>query len=109
MKHSGLVAFLHKYLRSIFKGDDTLPGTQIDLIIDRNDGIINLCEAKFTNTEFIFSKEYTANLRRKRAVFQQVTNTKKSVTTVLLTTYPALQNAYYSEEIYAEVSLDSLF
>jgi uncharacterized protein len=92
-----------------FKGDDTLPGVQIDLIIDRNDGIINLCEAKFTNAEFMLSKDYTANLRRKRAVFQQVTKTKKAVTTVLLTTYPALQNAYYNEEIHSEVSLDRLF
>jgi hypothetical protein len=92
-----------------FKGDDMLPGTQIDLVIDRNDGIINLCEAKFTNTEFAISKEYVANLRRKRMVFQQVTHTKKSVTTVLLTTYPALQNKCYNEEIHAEVSLDRLF
>jgi uncharacterized protein len=92
-----------------FKGDDTLPGVQIDLIIDRNDGIINLCEAKFTNAEFALSKEYTANLRRKRMVFQEVTKTKKAVTTTLLTTYPALQNAYYLEEIHSEVSLEALF
>jgi uncharacterized protein len=92
-----------------FKGDDTLPGVQIDLVIDRNDGIINLCEAKFTNTEFVLSKDYTANLRRKRMVFQQITKTKKSVTTILLTTYPALQNAYYNEEIHSEVSLEQLF
>lgn len=92
-----------------FKGNDMLPGTQIDLVIDRNDGIINLCEAKFTNAEFVLSKEYTANLRRKRSVFQQVTNTKKSVTTILLTSYPAIQNKYYSEEIHSEISLDRLF
>ena len=92
-----------------FKGDDALPGAQIDLIIDRNDGIINLCEAKFTTAEFMLSKEYTANLRRKRTVFEQVTKTKKLVTTTLLTSYPALQNAYYNEEIYSEVSLDKLF
>lgn len=92
-----------------FKGDDTLPGVQIDLIIDRNDGIINLCEAKFTNTEFILTKEYIANLRRKRTVFQQVSKTKKSVTTILLTSYPALQNKYYNEEVHSEVSLDRLF
>lgn len=92
-----------------FKGNDTLPGIQIDLIIDRNDGIINLCEAKFTNKEFTLSKDYTADLRRKRAVFQEITKTKKMVTTVLLTTYPAIQNAYYNEEVYAEVNLDKLF
>ena len=86
-----------------------MPGIQIDLIIDRNDGIINLCEAKFTNKEFVLTKEYTANLRRKRTVFQEITKTKKMVTTTLLTTYPAIQNAYYNEEIHTEVSLDKLF
>ena len=92
-----------------FKGNEELPGVQIDLIIDRNDGMINLCEAKYTNAEFVLSKEYTANLRRKRTVFEQLTRTKKSVVTTLLTTYPALQNAYYREEIHSEVSLDKLF
>jgi uncharacterized protein len=92
-----------------FKGNNTLSGIQIDLIIDRNDGIINLCEAKFTNKEFTLTKDYTADLRRKRTVFQAITKTKKMVTTVLLTTYPAMQNTYYNEEVYAEVSLDRLF
>jgi uncharacterized protein len=92
-----------------FKGNDTLPGIQIDLIIDRNDGIINLCEAKFTNKEFVLTKEYTATLRRKRTVFQEITKTKKMVTTTLLTTYSAMQNAYYNEEIHTEVSLEKLF
>jgi hypothetical protein len=92
-----------------FKGDDVQSGIQIDLIIDRNDGIINLCEAKFTNKEFTLTKDYTADLRRKRTVFQAITKTKKMVTTVLLTTHPAMQNTYYNEEVYAEVSLDRLF
>lgn len=92
-----------------FKGNDAWPGIQIDLVVDRSDGMVNLCEAKFTNKEFTLSKEYTANLRKKRAVFQQVTQTKKTVTTVLMTSYPAIQNAHYNEEVYAEVGLDQLF
>ena len=92
-----------------FKGNETLSGVQIDMIIDRNDGIINLCEAKFTNAEFSLTKEYTATLRRKRMLFQEVTKTKKSVVTTLLTTYPAVQNAYYNEEIHSEVILEKLF
>jgi uncharacterized protein len=92
-----------------FKGNEELPGTQIDLIIDRNDGIINLCEAKFSKEEFVISKDYIATLRRKRAVFQHITGTKKSVVTTLLTTYPAIKNQYYNEEIHSEVSLDKLF
>ncbi|MEM6318897.1 MAG: ATP-binding protein [Bacteroidota bacterium] len=92
-----------------FKGNDLLPGAQIDLLIDRSDGIINLCEAKFTNKEFVLSKEYMANLRRKRTIFQEVTKTKKAVTTTLLTSYQAIQNAYYLEEIHSEVSLEDFF
>ncbi len=92
-----------------FKGNEELPGVQIDLIIDRNDGIINLCEAKYTNDEFVLTKEYTAVLRRRRTVFQHLTRTKKSVVTTLLTSYPALQNAYYREEVHSEVSLERLF
>ena len=91
------------------KGNDEIPGAQIDLLIDRKDGVINLCEAKFTNTEFIISKEYVARLRQKRAVFEQVTRTKKTVVSTLVSTYPAIQNQYYLDEIHSEVSMDDLF
>lgn len=92
-----------------FKGNEEQKGVQIDLVIDRNDGIINLCEAKFTNAEWTLTKDYTATLRRKRAIFQEITKTKKAVVTTILTSYPANQNAYYNEEIHSEVSLDKLF
>ena len=55
-------------------GNDEIPGAQIDLLIDRKDGVINLCEAKFTQDEFIISKDYNASLRRKRSIFKNVTN-----------------------------------
>ncbi len=92
-----------------FKANDELPGAQVDIVIDRNDGIIHLCEAKFTNTEFVLNKEYNQALRRKRLVFQTVTKTKKMVVTTLFSTYPAIQNKYYNEEIHSEVNLESLF
>lgn len=91
------------------KGNETIPGAQIDLLIDRKDGLVNLCEAKFSNKEFIISKEYAAKLLRKRSVFEQVTNTKKAVVTTLITTYPSIQNKYYLEGIHSEVIMDDLF
>lgn len=91
------------------KGNDELPGAQIDMLIDRKDGMINLCEAKFSNKEFIIDKDYNAKLRQKRSVFSHVTKTKKSVVTTLITTYPAMINNYYLEEIHSEVSMDDLF
>ncbi|HMQ47651.1 MAG TPA: ATP-binding protein [Saprospiraceae bacterium] len=91
------------------KGNDEIPGAQIDLLIDRKDGMINCCEAKFTSNEFVITKDYAATLRRKRSVFQQVTGTKKNVVTTLISTWPALRNSYYQDEVYSEVTLDDLF
>jgi len=91
------------------KGNDEIPGAQVDLLIDRKDGLVNLCEAKFSNKEFIISKEYVATLRRKRAVFESATNTKKTVVTTLISTYPAIQNQYFLEEIHSSVEMDDLF
>jgi predicted AAA+ superfamily ATPase len=92
-----------------FAGNDEIAGVQVDLVIERNDGIIHLCEAKFTNSEYTLAKEYTGKLRQKRAAFEYITKTKKSVVTTLLTTYPANRNSYYNEEIHSEVSMDALF
>ena len=92
-----------------YKGDKDIPGAQIDLLIDRKDGVVNLCEAKFTQQEFLITKDYAADLRRKRFVFGHVTKTKKSIVTTLITTYPAIQNEYYFEEIDSEVTMEDLF
>ncbi len=91
------------------KGDDEIPGAQTDLLIDRKDGVVNLCEAKFTQKEYIITKDNIADLRRKRSVFSHITKTKKSVVTTLITTYPAIRNKYYLEEIHSEITMDDLF
>jgi len=92
-----------------FKGDDVLPGAQVDMLIDRADQIIHLCEAKFTRENVAIDKRYAEHLRLRKAIFKQATQTKKAVFTTLLTTYPALQNRYYQEEVDNEISMDSLF
>ncbi|MCP9766497.1 ATP-binding protein [Lacihabitans sp. LS3-19] len=92
-----------------FTGDETYPGAQIDLLIDRADQCVNLCEAKFTKENFIITKEYAEKLRIKKTIFKHVTDPKKALFTTLLTTYPALKNQYYQEEIVNEVTMDKLF
>lgn len=93
----------------MFKGNDALPGAQIDMIIDRADQTINLCEAKFTKENFAITKKYAAELRMKKSVFKQATQTKKLIFTTLLTTFPALKNQYYIGEIDNEITMDKLF
>jgi hypothetical protein len=92
-----------------FKGDDNFEGAQVDLLIDRKDGIIHLCEAKFSSKEFLLTKDYNAKLRKRRTVFEYSTKTKKSVVTTLITSYSTIKNAYYLEEIHSEINMDDLF
>jgi uncharacterized protein len=92
-----------------YRGDLETEGTQIDLVIDRKDGIIHLCEAKFSSKDFLMSKEYTAKLRKRRAIFEYATKTKKAIVSTLLTVYPAIENGYYLEEIHSEINAEDLF
>ena len=93
----------------VFIGNDAMPGAQIDMIIDRADNAINLCDAKFTTGNFIVSKNYAAQLRKQKTIFKQATQTKKSTFITLLTTFPALKNQYYLEEIENEIAMEKLF
>ena len=61
-------------------------GAQIDLLIDRNDGVINLCEMKFSNDTYQIDNEEDKNLRRRQSVLQQVTKTLKAIHTPMITT-----------------------
>ncbi len=90
-------------------GTATKKGTQIDFVLDRKDGIVHLCEAKFTDSEFILTKDYNTHLRLRRSIFKETTKTKKNVVTTLFTTYPALKNEYYLEEIHSEITMEYLF
>ena len=83
--------------------------SQIDMIIDRADQTINLCEAKFTKENFAITKSYAAQLRMKKSVFTQATQTKKTIFTTLLSTFPSIQNQYYLAEVDNEVTMDKLF
>lgn len=60
---------------------------QIDLVIDRNDNVVNLCEIKFYNDKFQIGENYANTLRRKETQFKTVTGTKKGVHTIMLTTW----------------------
>jgi hypothetical protein len=84
------------------------PGAQVDLVIDRSDNVINLCEIKYSQTEFLIGKSYDANLRNRREAFIFETSTKKSVQTTMITTYGLKRNEY-GNAISSEVVLDDLF
>lgn len=62
---------------------------QVDLVIDRDDNTVNLCEIKFYNDTFTISAEYAAKLRSKESEFRDYTKTKKGIQTVIISTWGA--------------------
>ena len=83
-------------------------GIQIDLLIDRSDGIIDVCEMKYSKDSYTITSDYAGELVRKRNVFQAVTGTKKAIHSIMVTTDGLTQNEYWGD-IQAEIQLDDLY
>ena len=84
-------------------------GAEIDLVIDRQDHCINLCEMKYSDHEFVITKRYAEELRRKRDTFRDRTATSKTLMLVMVTTHGTRRNAYYDELIAVQLTMDHLF
>ena len=81
---------------------------QIDLIIDRRDQVVTLCEIKFSINRFEIDKDYDQKLRNKISVFREATNCRKTIQLSMISTFGILQNKY-SGIVNQEVLLDDLF
>jgi hypothetical protein len=92
-----------------FRGDETYPdGVQIDLVIDRADNVINICEMKYSANAYAIDKTYDRALARKMATFAGVTGTRKAIHLTFVTANGLLKNQY-SSRVQSEVSLSDLF
>jgi uncharacterized protein len=90
-------------------GNSNSKGAQIDLIIDRNDRVINLCEIKFSINEFTITKAYDLQLRNKIASFKENTKTRKTILLTMITTFGLVKNEYSRSMVQNEITLDDLF
>ena len=91
------------------KTTDEIEGTQIDLLIDRQDSVISLCEVKFYNDELILTKEDADNLRRKKSIFRHITSTKKQIFIVLITTFGLIKNKHSLGLVDNVLDMNALF
>lgn len=57
---------VEQYLFMAKEADENGKGAQIDLLIDRNDQVVNICEMKYSLSEFTIDADYERNLRNKR-------------------------------------------
>lgn len=84
------------------------PGVQIDLMLCRGDWVIDVCEMKYCQSEYVISGDYAEKLRQRNATFAHFTQAKDALHTVLVTTYGLKQNLH-SDSIYATVTMNELF
>jgi uncharacterized protein len=93
----------------VYKNKEQSSGFQIDMLIDRSDNSINLCEMKFYGTELEISKKEADLLRNRRELFREKTNTKKYLINTLITTY-GIRNSENSVGVIDKVIvIDQLF
>ena len=92
----------------ISRGEDGgREGMQIDLIIDRQDDVVNACEMKFTKAPFVVSKAYVQTLELRRETLETLFP-HKTVHATLVTNLPMSRNSY-SDVFQSEIVLDDLF
>ena len=89
-------------------GDAASAGAQIDMLIERADRVVNLCEMKFTQDDFVITKDYDERLRRKLSALIERTGGKRNIQITLVTTFGLKMNMY-SSRIQHVVTLDDLF
>jgi uncharacterized protein len=84
-------------------------GTQIDLLIDRQDMCINVCELKYTTSRFAITKAYAKELANKLAIFRERTDTRKSLFLTMVTTHGLKNIDTFPGLVQHEITMEALF
>lgn len=94
---------------SAWRSKTSQNGAQIDLVIDRRDQVINLCEMKFSIAPFVITKAYANQLQQKISTFRAETETKKAIYLTMITTYGLKGNSYAVNLVQNSLDMEVLF
>lgn len=90
------------------RGDEDTDGSQIDLLIERKDNVVNMCEMKFYSDEFVVSKDYSRVLSRRVNKLAEALPKKMAIHSTLITTY-GLKYSEYSGSFDKVLTMEALF
>ena len=79
-------------------------GAQVDLLIDRRDGIANLCEMKYSKGEYAIEKDESIKIRNRVEAFRKVIGEKRTIHVTIITANGLKHNCYWND-IQSEVTL----
>ncbi len=94
---------------SSWRSTNSENGSQVDLVIDRRDQVVNLCEMKYSINSFVIDKKYAEELRNKIGTFKYETKTRKSIFLTLITTFGVQQNTHSAGLVQNSLTMDVLF
>ncbi|MBI3521445.1 MAG: AAA family ATPase [Bacteroidetes bacterium] len=90
------------------KGTKNKPGFQIDLLIDRKDAAINLCECKFYEDHFEITKSYAQHIKHRTAEFRKTSGTKKMLINTFITNEQLIENEYSNEVVDNSITVEQM-
>jgi AAA+ ATPase superfamily predicted ATPase len=108
-KALGIAGVYSKSSAFFKKGTPEEKGVQIDLLIDRNDKVINVFEIKFHDAVFSLTESYAQTLREKLRLFRETTQTRKYLMLTMITTYGLKHNMHSLGLVEKGIALEELF
>jgi len=105
---SSVHSWSYKGLKDAISGKTIQKGAQIDLLIDRNDDTINLCEMKYTNAPYVITEEEDMRIRNRKETFIRETETEKTVLITMITSF-GLAPGGYANDIHCQLTMTDLF
>jgi hypothetical protein len=105
----GIEGVYSTYSSFFQKGKEDKEGCQVDLVIDRNDQVINLCEMKFYNGAIQLTKEMANTLRNRIALFKYYTKTPKQIFLTFISSFGLLKNSHSLDIVDSSLTMDDLF
>ncbi|MBM3197812.1 MAG: ATP-binding protein [Chlamydiae bacterium] len=95
-----------KYFPS--RGKKDAIGAQIDLIFDREDGVVTLCEIKYSEKIFALEKSEAMNILHKVELFSSSIQQKKQVQVALITTQGVKSTLWSEDVVQHTITLEDL-
>ncbi|MFK7784489.1 MAG: ATP-binding protein [Crocinitomicaceae bacterium] len=96
-------SFLHR------KNDKYHKGFQVDLLIDRKDDVLTICEMKFYSDEYKITSDYAKKIHTRREGMKALNSPKKHVEVVFISTFGVVDNEQRSDYVDHDLKMDVLF
>lgn len=106
---SGISCFVNHWKHQASPSKPDEDGAEIDLLLDREDGAITLCEIKYTTEPFVVDKAVAKTFMRKLDAFSEQTKTKKQLFLIIISAEGVKDNLWSKELVSGVVSLNDFF